>query len=508
MMNILVINLGLKSIRAIVFDPDGRQLFSASRPVHTALMGVKAEQDANEWPGLLHECLVAIRTGSTLAPTIRYATVTTSSSCSLGLDVELKPVTPVYIVSDGRALDEAVELSRHSEFESLEQGGMANFPASSPLAKFAWLKRAEPETAKLVKYWVNAGDYLVGLLTGQLLSDPLNAEKCRYRDHMYDEAVLDAAGLKVQMLPRVVEIGTLVPLSREFVQRYGFSEQAELVVTSYDAICAVLGSSDGAEATACDVSGTVTSVRIALSRAQNGSFPLLSQNIGGGGLCLVGCSNNFGGGIIEWYKQFLRVGSLGDVYAQLEAEAGLSAPGAQGVIFLPYLLGERAPFYEPLARGTFFGMSRETTPSDLTRAVVESTAFVTRDLVGAIQSQGIQVDRLSVSGGLARIGLVNQIKADVTGLPVYVPENFESTAVGAFLLAGAAIKLFPNLRSAAAKVVKFRHIITPNEELHALYGRSFCLFKEINQSLGACYRRHAEIQRHTSSYRKVTLSNL
>ena len=502
-MNILVINLGLKSIRTIIFDPAGRQLFGASRPVHTAIMGEQAEQDANEWPVLLQACLETIRSESTLITSVRYVTVTTSSSCSLVLDANFKPATPVYIVSDGRAHAEAEALDKSAAFRQANQ----SCAASSPLAKFRWLKRAEPETAKQVSYWANAGDYLVALLTGRLVTDNLNAQKCHYREKGYDESILEVAGLSQPMLPEVVKIGTKLPLEDGFVRQNGFPARSELIVTSYDAICAVLGSTDGAATTACDVSGTVTSVRVLAREPRVVKSPLMSQSIGGDGISLVGCSNNLGGGIIEWYKQFLRMESSGDVYAQLEAEATLSSAGAQGVVFLPYLLGERAPFYKPNARATFFGLSRQTTPADLTRAVCESAAFVTRDLIGEIQSQGIEVHTLSVSGGLARLGLINQIKADVSGLPVHVPENFESTAVGAFLLVAVAVGIFPDLR-VAARVIKFRYIIQPNPEYHALYEKAFALFKEINRGLGPSYELHAEHRRLSSSYRKATLSNL
>lgn len=499
MLNVLVINLGLKSIRAIVFSPAGRQLFCASRPVHTSIIGDQAEQDALEWAVLLRECLDAVRQGSTLAQTIGHVTVTTSSSCPLGLDAALQPVTPVYMVSDSRARIEAERLSRVSELP---------IAASSPVAKYAWLAANDPDTAGKVKFWVNAGDYLVALLTGELVTDPLNGGKCLYDGATYNHPVLREASLDSALLPRVCPSGTAIPTRREPHLSGGLPEKCRLVLSSYDAICAVLGGGGGDSGNACDVSGTVTSVRMLTASDAPVKPPLLSQPLGSEGLRVVGCSNNLGGGIVEWYKQFVRIDAGGDVYAQMDAEARLTPPGAHGVIFLPYLMGERAPFYLPQARGCFFGLGRETGHSEMTRAVLESTAFVTRDLVEALRDQKMPVESITVSGGLARVDLVNQIKADVLSLPVRVPENFESTAVGAFIMTAVAAGYYPDLRAAVATVVRFRQIIQPSADNHEVYAKSFELFRQINRVLTPVYSRHAELRQLGAGYSRATLSNL
>jgi sugar (pentulose or hexulose) kinase len=367
--------------------------------------------------------------------------------------------------------------------------------------------RNEQDTAKRVKYWVNAGDFLAWHLTGELITDPLNAGKCLYDDRGYADEMLGLAGLKTGQLPSVAPIGTVVPMRREFMSMYGMPDDAVFVLTSYDAICAVLGGTDGAEGSACDVSGTVTSIRMLVPQAHSVHAPALCQAIGVEGLHVVGCSNNLGGGIVEWYKPFIRADVANDVYAQMDAEGRNSPAGARGVIFLPYLMGERAPFYLPEARGTFFGMGRETGPADLTRAVLESTAYVARDLVDVLRGQGVPVSSLTVSGGLARIDLVNQIKADVSGIPVRVPENFESTAMGAFLLTAVAARIYPGMQ-AASRAVRFRQIIQPNFDNHAIYTKAFELFRQINQALLPSYALHAELRRLGAGFSKATLSNL
>ena len=256
-------------------------------------------------------------------------------------------------------------------------------------------------------------------------------------------------------------------------------------MTTYDAICAVIGSSDGKNTTAADVSGTVTSVRIISDKVEETSEnhkTLLIQEIKLINKFLIGSSNNLGGGIIEWYKQAFFDESHTDAYNEMKEQAAESKIGAKGLLFLPYLLGERAPFMDLNAKATFFGVGRDTMKSDFSRAVFESTAFVTLDLLNSIRNN-YNVNCLAVSGGLARIDLVNQIKADVCNLPVYVLENFESTSLGAFILMAIATKEYIDYQEALKNIVKVRKIIQPNPKNHKYYQSSFKLYKELRDSL-------------------------
>jgi xylulokinase len=122
----------------------------------------------------------------------------------------------------------------------------------------------------------------------------------------------------------------------------------------------------------------------------------LNQHINTIDRTLVGASNNLGGGIIEWYKQAFFGKENGDVYSKMENQCQMSKVGAGGIIFLPYLLGERAPFINPDARGSFFGISRNSTITDFTRAVFESTGYVTKDLMDLIENSGFPIESITV----------------------------------------------------------------------------------------------------------------
>ena len=192
----------------------------------------------------------------------------------------------------------------------------------------------------------------------------------------------------------------------------------------------------------------------------------------------------------------------------MENEASLSEPGSKGIIFLPYLLGERSPFMNKDVRGTFFGIDRNTTISDFTMAVFESTAYVTNDLLNLIRDANIETKSLSVSGGLARFDMINQIKADVTNLPVHVIDNFESTAIGAFILLRIYLKDYNNVYDAAKDFVMVRKVILPNKRNVKIYEDAFELYKNINMRILSLSQEHVKFTKKIESYSSRIVRNL
>ncbi|MFT7150504.1 MAG: sugar (pentulose or hexulose) kinase [Nonlabens sp.] len=505
----LVINLGLKSIRGIIFSERNDQVYSSAYPVHTTLFNEKVEQDPHEWQVLLDRIFLDIKNKTDLSSGIEYVTVTTSSSCILGLNEEGEPVTPVMMVSDKRAASISIEISSDHNFITASERFGLTCPASSLIPKALWYRRNDIQKFNRTRWWLGAGEYLSYLITGDIYTDPLNASKSFYAGGQYHFELLDQYGIDIQTLPPVVSIGSVYEVNGDVVHRYGLPQNCQFIVSTYDAICAVLGSSNGDGSNACDVSGTVTSVRVLTERQDiKSSGALLNQKIDPFNRTLVGSSNNLGGGIIEWYKQaFFQEGDK-DVYQKLENAALKCKPGADGLIFLPYLLGERAPFVNPNATASFFGIRRQSNESHFARAVFESTAFVSKDLLDLISSSGIELSSLTVSGGLARFDLINQIKADVSGLPVNVVENFESTSIGALVVLKLSIGHYNNLTEALSDLVKIRKVIHPSTKNNLLYDNMFQLYKDLNGSLESSYLANMKIQEGSKGHQNETVQNL
>lgn len=510
MSNYLVVNLGLKSIRIIVIDESGQQIYSNSRPVYSRLKDDRVEQNAVEWNNHLEQLMSELRENTSLAETIKYITSTTSSSCIYGVNSMFEPVTRVMMVSDKRAKDEVSVITNLASFTSSAKKNGFKCSTSSTVPKILWYKNNRPSVYAQVHKWIGASEFIHYFFTKCYVSDPLNAGKAFHDGSEYDRGILSDLGLSSEVLPEVVSIGTDFEIGSDVCKSYGLDAKCRFVITTYDAICAVVGSYDGSNKTACDVSGTVTSVRV-LTDQKIGTNPesvILSQELGIENKRLIGASNNMGGGIIEWCKQAFYDESDRNVYYSMENNAHDSSVGAKGIIFLPYLLGERAPFRAVNAKASFFGISRYTKKEDFTRAVLESTAYVTCDLLGLSLEAGLEVDTISVSGGLARFDLVNQIKADVTNRCVKVLENFESTSVGAYILMALAIGKYKSLAEASEQAVRVRKVIHPSEKNHLVYREFYELFKELNLTLLKSYDKHKSILEKIDSHTLETLRNL
>lgn len=421
MRTVAVINLGLKSIRLIVFDTTGRKLYFDSYPVTTILAKNVVEQNIDDWWGLLCKLLSNFSLKSTLSK-IDFLTVTASSSCLVCVDENLNQLAPVMMVSDNRG-----NISpQSSEYSSKE---------INQLFKINWLQsNLNQKTQHKIYKYLSPNDYLLAKLTGKLLTDPLNGRKFGFNNKLgdYDEKVLNRFKINKKHLPDVHLIGTKIGLITAEECQYSFLQKTEVYLTTYDAICAFWASGISKPGDAADISGTVTSVR-ALSNNINGkSEKLFIQEGLNNDELIVGGSNNLGGGLIEWAKQCF-YDETNFSYEKMEADALKEKDNAKGLIFLPYLLGERAPIWDSLSRGIFWGLERHHKKGALILAIFESCAFITMSLVENIKK--IQdVHQIYLSGGLARINLISEIKANCLGIPAFILNDFETTALGAALI--------------------------------------------------------------------------
>lgn len=214
-----------------------------------------------------------------------------------------------------------------------------------------------------------------------------------------------------------------------------------------------------------------------------------------------------GGGLIEWVKQcYYQNESL--PYELMEKDAGEASLGAGGLIFLPYLLGERAPIWDSDARGVFFGLERMHTRKEMTRAVFESTGFIDLDMIASIEETGIKINSIRLSGGLARINLISQIKADITGRTVQVLSEFETTATGAAMMALYGQGEYATLLEAADNFVKVRMVICPDMKNHEKYQELYKLYKETYHTLKPLFPKRMEITERLYSNKRIRIENL
>lgn len=504
-MYVLVLNLGLKSIRSIIFDPEGNKIISHHLPINTFLKGDFVEQDPVEWWEKGKTVIKATIDDWEIRTHVKYITIVSSAACLIPTDEHGNPLYRAIMVSDKRAVEQAEYLGKLPTFQRLYQ--KVGFPADPyfMIPKILWLKEREPDVFNKTHKYLAPNDFLIAKMTGEFVTDSFNAEKYYYnhREKGYDDDLLGELGIPTETLPEVVTPGALaLSLKKEVIEEFDFLANVELVISSYDAICAFFGSGVAHEGEASDVSGTVTSFRVLTkNNVKDGLDRIFTQAFAGKNLYIVGGSNNLGGGLIEWAKQCY-YSTEKYPYEVMEKEAKESVIGAKGLIFLPYLLGERTPLWNPNARGVFFGLERNHTRGDMARAIFESTGFCIKNILNVIEEQGIEVKNIRVSGGLTRIPYISQLKADITGKEIWVVDEFETTSLGALLLVGLGVGLYSDLKEAAKNIVNIREIILPNKKNFEKYQEVHGLFERVYQALLPVFRERQKVV--NSIYRETT----
>lgn len=508
-MNILVLNMGMKSIRSIIFNEDGRKLASASRTLRTAVDDIRVEQFPAEW----WEKAIEVMKESILYARINdvdYITVTTSASCLVCVDGEGNSLGNAIMVSDKRAMNEVDVIKSTEGYKEVEEDTGLEVSVSIMLPKILWVKNNYPSVFDKTKYFMSPNDYLIYHLSGNVATDELDAVKYHYsfNSNSYPTKLLENLGILQNKLPPVVKTGEKVGnLRQDVADIIGCTCDTKIIVTSYDAICSFIGSGVSSEGEASDVSGTVTVFRM-LSMKDNllPSDRVYTTPFYQGDFNIIGGSNNLGGGLIEWVKQCY-YSKEEYPYEVMEKEASESEIGARGIIFLPYLLGDRAPIWNDNARGTFFGLERMHTRKDMTRAVFEASAFIDRTMMEAIGETSAKVKTIRLSGGLARVNLISQIKADVTGKEVIVLSEFETTASGAamMVLNGQESISFEEL---SKKFSVSRMTIHPDMNNHEKYNVVYKLFKETYRQLEPLFDRRIELLNSIRDTRETQIENL
>jgi xylulokinase len=181
------------------------------------------------------------------------------------------------------------------------------------------------------------------------------------------------------------------------------------------------------------------------------------------------------GGNVRWFRdQFAK----GETYAALDSEAVPVPPGAEALTFLPSLMGAMAPTWNESARGTFAGFTLAHNRGHFFRALLEGSAYAVRDITTQMKAAGIELRELRVVGGGAKSRLWNQIKADVTGLPVNVPEITETTALGAAFLALVGTGAYATLSEASEHIVKLRECVEPDPATQSAYVEAYQRYRQ------------------------------
>ena len=390
---------------------------------------------------------------------------------------------PAILWNDQRTGVECVEIEQRVGLQRLIQltGNRALTGFTAP--KLLWLRRHEPEVYSRIAHILLPKDYVRLRLTGERAIDVTDASGTLLFDvarRRWSDEVIMALDINTSWLPRVLESPEVSGRTADGVAvAAGAGDQAAAAlgvgVDKPGPLSVVLGTSGvvfaALPAFAADPQARVHAFCHAVPGAWHAMGVMLSA-----------------AGSMQWFRDEL---ANGVSFAALDAEATGSAPGSEGLIFLPYLAGERTPHADPDARGAFIGLSVRHDRAALVRAVLEGVAYGLRDSLELLSALGVQAEAGRASGGGARSRLWLQIVASVLGLPLELTVLEEGSAYGAALLAGVAGGAFGNVHEAVDACVRVRDVVEPDAIWQQTYTDGYQRFTDLYPSLRAHFQRTA-----------------
>jgi xylulokinase len=350
----------------------------------------------------------------------------------------------------------------------------------------------EPEAFASARWLLLPGAYMLLQVAGVAAVDYSNASSLALLDprtRTWSEPVVEVAGLDADMLGELVA-GTqpVGPVTAAFADATGLSPDTVVVAGCGDEMAATLGAGVYTPGEVCDVVGTAEPVCAASAEPRGDPTMLVECHPHADpDVWLLENPGFVSGGSLRWWRDQFSAPEReaesrgeGDAYDLLTRDAVEVPPGAEGVVFLPCLQGAMAPEWNGAARGVFYGLTLAHTRQHLTRAVLEGCAFALRDILEAMRGAGLEVRRISIVGGGAKGALWRQIKSDVTGLPVRVPVNVETTATGAAILAAVGSGQHATVQDAVDAFVAYRpeeHV--PDPERASAYDEAYRRYRDV-----------------------------
>jgi xylulokinase len=419
---------------------------------------------------------------------------------------------PAIIWMDRRAVAECDAIGATAG--ALEIAGITglNLDASHVAPKIRWLAENRPEIYARAAFFLLPGSFVAYTLTGALGVDYSNASSSLLMDvrrrawspEMCAAWQVDPDRL-APILPATAPLGRLRP---EWAARMGLSPDTWVILGSGDEHAACLGAGVTSPGLVGDISGTAEPVCAASEAPVFDPSGLVETHCHADpALWLLENPGFVSGANYRWFKeQFAplemrraaRTG--GNPYEALDRCAERVSPGAEGLLLLPCLMGAMAPTWEAAARGTFFGFTLAHTRDHFIRAVLEASAYAVRDNTDQMQRLGLPLREIRVVGGGARSRLWRQIKADVTGLPIALPQTVETTALGAGMLALVGCGACASLSEAAGMAVKIVETIDPRPEVSARYEAFYQIYRDTYFALLPVFKKAAQIQPESKAH--------
>jgi len=421
-----------------------------------------------------------------------------SISCTnalVAVDKEGNQLRPAIMQFDKRTIDQVQWIKAKLGDTVIQITGNQPSASGTSAPIILWIKEHEPEIFKKTHYFLWPGGFVNYKLTGQFSMEWSRASwTCLFETggkQVWSEKICSALDIPQDKLPPLVPSWKIIGEITDRAARItGLAKGTPVVGGMADTPAAGIGTGCVAPGRTCQIMGTTGRPSVTLDK------PIFDPRFINCCHAVPGCWFSLGavdnaGLSIKWFRdqfgqQEVSMANLTkrNAFDLLDEEASLSPAGSNGIIFLPYLAGERSPIWDPYARGVLFGLSVTHTRSDIIRAVLEGVAYTfTHNLEIFEGDMGMKMDEVFLSGGGSKSLMWQQMHADVSGKVVKVVKVKESEAIGNSILAGFGVGIYKDMVKAADQVIKIEKVVEPIPENVDRYKKLFPFYKKLYSHL-------------------------
>ena len=488
------IDIGTSACKVGVFNTDGVLVASATKPykVYYPQSGW-AEQNPNEWYAAICQATqeVCAKVGS---ENITAVGIDGQGWSAIPVDKSGNVLDNTPIWFDTRANEECAQMLDTIGFDKLfaVTGNPVTPSYSSP--KIMWLKKHKPEIYAKADKFLQSNAYIAYKLTGNFSQDKSQGYGLFFYDMnscTYNADMADKMGLDLEKFPEIVDCHAVVgTVTSTAADETGLKPGTPVVAGGLDAACGTLGVGVCRPGQTQEQGGQAGGMSICVDSAKAHPKLILSNHVVPDLWLLQGGSVG-GGGTIKWFsEQFGKAfddGSGKNLLKLIDESAAKISAGSDGVIFLPYMAGERSPIWDTKAKGVYFGLSYDKSIAHMARATMEGVAYSLLHNIETAAEAGVTIDCMYAMGGAANSRLWTQLKADVTNTTIYVPDSDNASTLGACILAGLGTGVYKSCADAVDKTVSVKREHIPNIDNHKKYQQYFPIYKELYEDLKDTY---------------------
>lgn len=492
---LLGIDLGTTSLKISLFQDNGVLVASKSReyPIHAPKVAY-AEQDPQDWwQGFLYACQDLAQKYPGQFKNIAGIGLCGQMHTQVYLDENFEILRPAITWMDQRSSDIVDTILNDPGAKALIFKETSNVPSTTYTAlHIKWVMENETEIWSRVKHILVAKDYLKYLLTGETVTDYAEASGTllfNVKNEVWSQSVFDYFGIPVEYFPKVLPSDEVIGyLTKEAAELSGLPVGTPVVNGSSDNSAAALGS------------GMTRSGQVTLILGTAGVITVCSdeplEDRLGRTLCWHYCLRDHwvslgimqtAGESLEWFKNAFdrsedTTASSSDIFKQYNDLVRNVPEGCHGLTFLPYLNGERTPYWDTHARGVFFGVNLKTTKAHFIRAIMEGVSFAFRNNIETVESLGIEINEIHAVGGGLRSQVWLEILAKVLRKPITTISEPDTANLGNIMLCGKALGHYPSYKAAVDQMVTSDRVVHYPEG-HSAYEKKYPLFLDLYHSL-------------------------